>query len=49
MPVVSEFINFIENPLDWRIANETIKIDHHEIKIDNLILKIPITKDFDLI
>ena len=49
VPVVSEFINFIENPLDWRIANDTIKMSHHEIEFDNLILQIPITNDFDLI
>jgi len=48
VPAASEFINFIENPLDWRIANDTIKMSHHEIEFDNLILQIPITNDFDL-
>lgn len=49
VPIVNEFIEFIENPLDWRIANSTIKMSHHELEFENFIVQIPVIKDFDLI
>jgi len=49
VPVADEFIEFIQNPLDWRIANNTIKMSHHELEFDDFIVQIPVIKDFDLI
>lgn len=49
VPVATEFIKFIENPLDWKISNDTIKMTHREIEFDNFIVQIPVIADFDLI